>query len=154
MLCFSVCFLLRLWFSLDLLQLWFILIFCSGIYCLSFCIFLAFCWVSLCFCSPSCGIIFRWHPGLCFSPACTALVVQIFVRAGFQVGSASCAWLRVFAAFFCHRYFSEPEKVLKPRVFWLWTVLRILITHWFYHLMIESWREIGWENAFWGCWKD
>lgn len=35
-LCFTVCFLLCLWFSLDLLQLWFILVSCSGI-----------CWVSL-----------------------------------------------------------------------------------------------------------
>lgn len=34
-LCFSVCFLLCLWFSLDLLQLWFIFIFCFGIYCSS-----------------------------------------------------------------------------------------------------------------------
>lgn len=58
LLCFTVCFLLCLWFSLDLPQLWFILVSCSGI-----------CWVSLCIlCILLCYyfallwiVIFRWH---------------------------------------------------------------------------------------------
>lgn len=61
MLDFPACFLLCLWFSLDLLQLWFILIFCSGIYCLSLhvpCVLLSVT-------SLSCGIVLRWHPGFC-----------------------------------------------------------------------------------------
>lgn len=44
-LCFTVCFLLCLWFSLDLLQLWFILVSCSGI-CWVSCVFFAFCCIT------------------------------------------------------------------------------------------------------------
>lgn len=61
-LCFTACFLLCLWFSLDLLQLWFILVSCSGIcwvslhiLCILLCYYFSVLWI----------VIFRWHSGLC-----------------------------------------------------------------------------------------
>lgn len=64
-LCFTVWFLLCLWFSLDLLQLWFILVSCSGIcwvslriFCILLCYYMSLLWI----------VIFRWLSGLCLSP--------------------------------------------------------------------------------------
>lgn len=64
-LCFTVWFLLCLWFSLDLLQLWFILVSCSGIcwvslhiLCILLCYYISLLWI----------VIFRWLSVLSLSP--------------------------------------------------------------------------------------
>lgn len=107
MLYFPVCFLLCLWFSLDLLQLWFILIFCSGIYCLS----LRVPCVLLSVTSRSCGIILGWHAGFCLCSEPMALLGQVLVRDRFWLG-VSLTW-SFCHLFFCYHCFSEPEKSTK-----------------------------------------